>query len=188
LDADGLPVSGASVCLLGKPHLCYQMPSETYPESSSVKYEFGLEPHSERLPLVDGGSWLFFSAMFSGGGSGTLTGLAVLRFEGDSGEGRIVNLMPWVGATNVSQWAMWTLPHISKYPVLVHADFIWGQGETHFSSHLYKVEAWEFDAVADHYARAFEYKTSRKYSGGDDSPIRVLEPERAEIIKRLASR
>jgi hypothetical protein len=187
LDADGLPQSGASLCLLGKTGICYQMPSETYPESPNVTYEFGLEPQSERLPLAKGGSWVFFSAIFSGGGSGTLTRLAVLRYVSNGPNGRIENLMPWVGATNVSESAMWTLPDLSNYPVLVRADFIWGDGEVHFASHFYKVEAWKFDPGPDRYAKAFTYTTSRKYNGGDHSPIRVLGPERAEIIRRLAS-
>ena len=66
VDADGLPTSGAKLCLLAQQNICYQMPSETYP-NSAVTYQFGLEPRSERLTLVDGGSWVFFSAMFSGG-------------------------------------------------------------------------------------------------------------------------
>jgi len=188
LDADGLPVSGAKLCLIEKENICYQMPPETYPGSDSVTYEFGLDPHSERLHLADGGSWVFFSATYSGGGSGTLTRFAVLRYRGNGDTGRIVNLLPWVGATNVSDWAMWTVQAASAYPVLVRADFLWGEGETHFSKHFYKVEAWKFDPSVDRYVKAFEYRTSRKYDGGDVSPIRVLGPERPEIIRRLESK
>jgi hypothetical protein len=158
------------------------MPSKY--EDKDLTCEFGLEPHSERLTLGDGGSWVFFSAMFSGGGSGTLTRFAVLRY---TSEGKIDNLLPWVGATNVSQYAMWNLPDVSLYPVLVLADFVWGKGETHFDSHLYTVEAWMYDPNADKYVQAFEYNTSKKYSGGDSSPIRVLAPERDEILRRLKS-
>jgi hypothetical protein len=180
LDADGLPISGAKLCVLGKPDLCYQMPSQAH--DKSLTYEFGLEPRSERLSIADGGSWIFFSAVFSGGGSGTLTRFAVLRY---SDSGKIVNLLPWVGATNVSEWAMWNVSDASAYPVLVVADFVWGTGETHFDSHYYTVSTWKFDPGADHYIKAFEYKTSRKYNGGDVSPIRVLGPERQEILRRL---
>ena len=138
--------------------------------------------------MADGGSWIFFTAMFSGGGSGTLTRFAVLRFTGNAKTGRIVNLLPWVGATNVSEWAMWTVNGASVYPVLVHADFVWGEGETHFSRHFYKVEGWKFDPGADRYLKAFEYRTSRRYGGGDDSPIRVLGPEREEVIRHLRAK
>jgi len=187
LDADGFPVSGAKLCVLTKKDLCFQMPSEIYGSSEGTKYEFGLEPHYELLKLKDRGYWVFFSALFSGGGSGTLTRFAVLRYEGDNENGRIVNLLPYVAATNVSEWAIWPLPDSSAFPVLVHADFVWGKGEYHFDSHFYTVEAWVFDSNVDKYVNAFEYKTSRKYSGGDSSPIRVLRPERNEILRRLKS-
>jgi len=187
VDADGLPTSGAKLCLLAQQNICYQMPSETYP-NSAVTYQFGLEPRSERLTLVDGGSWVFFSAMFSGGGSGTLTRFAVLRYEGGGKFGQVVNPIPWVGATNVSDWAMWNVPSASAYPVFIHADFIWGDGETHFAPHFYTVEAWKFDPGTDRYTKAFDYKTGRKYVGGDDGPVRVLEPEREQIVSRLESK
>jgi hypothetical protein len=188
LDADGLPVSGAKLCVFGRQDICFQMPSGTYSNSPNVTYEFGLEPHSERLQLAEGGSWIFFSATYSGGGSGTLTRFAVLRYSGNGQTGTIVNLLPWVGATNVSDWAMWTVQGASAYPVLVHADFVWSEGEIHFGEHYYRVEAWKFDPGTDRYIRAFEYRTSRKYDGGDHSPIRVLRPEREEIIRRLLSK
>ena len=187
LDADGLPVSGAKLCVIEKENICYQMPSETYPGSDSVTYEFGLDPHSERLHLADGGSWYFFPPRIRAAAAARLHDLP----SSDTGErrtGRIVNLLPWVGATNVSEWAMWTVQAASAYPVLVHADFLWGEGETHFSRHFYKVEAWKFDPRRDRYVKAFEYRTSRKYDGGDVSPIRVLGPERQEIIRRFKSK
>jgi hypothetical protein len=183
LDADGLPASGATLCVLGRPELCFKMPSKQ--EDKDLTFEFGLEPHSERLLLADGGSWVFFTAMFSAGGSGTQTQLAVLRYKS---EGKIENLLPWVGATNVSQYAMWNLPEASSYPVLVLADFVWGEGESHFDSHFYNVSAWKFNPKIDHYSKAFEYRTTQKYSGGGEARIQVLGPERQEIIRRLESK
>lgn len=187
LDSDGFPISGAKLCVSGMQGVCYQMPSETY-SGSKVTYEFGLEPQAERLPLAGGGSWVFFSATFSGGGSGTLTRFAVLRYEGEGKTAKIVNLLPWVGATNVSEWAMWTVKGASAYPIFVHADFVWGKGETHFDSHFYTVEAWGFNQQSDRYEKVFEYQTSRKYGAGDGPPIRVLRPERAEIIRLLKTK
>jgi hypothetical protein len=187
LDSDGLPTSGAKLCVIAKPPLCYQMPSET-PAGSTVAYEFGLQPLSQRLTVPGGGSWIFFSSMFSGGGSGTLTRLAVLRYQGASNAAQIVNLMPFVAATNVSEFAMWTVPTASPYPVLVHADFVWGDGEAHFDPHFYTVEAWKFDPGKGLYGKAFQYQTSQKYSGGDSTPVRVLTPERDQIMAHLNSK
>jgi hypothetical protein len=163
------------------------MPSHTTDGHNGVTYEFGLNPRSERLSLPGGRSWVFFLSTFSGGGSGTLERLAVLRYERDGG-GKIVNLMPFVAVTNVSDRAMWTVPSASEYPILVKADFIWGEGEVHFGEHYYTVEAWRFDPGVGQYAKAFSYRTTRKYDGGDSAPVRVLAPERQEILRRLETR
>lgn len=176
----GAPTSGAKLCTVGQKNICYQMPPDVTSGPGHVTYEFGLEPRSERLSLANGGSWVFFSAMFSAGGSGTLERLAVLRYDGN---GKISNLLPYVGVSNISDRAMWTVPEVSKYPILVIADFIWGDGETHFSPHYFTVEAWRFDPRANQYAKALSYRTTKKYDC--DPSVRVLEPERQEILHRL---
>ena len=109
----------------------------------------------------------------------------MLSYEGDSDGGKIVNLMPFVGVTNVSERAMWRVPGASEYPILVDADFIWGDGEGHFEKHYYTVEAWRFDRKADRYVKVFLYRTAKKYDGGDSAPVRVLASERQEILRRL---
>jgi hypothetical protein len=177
---DGAPTSGAKLCIVGRQNICYQMQPEASSGSSKVIYEFGLEPRSERLPLAGGGSWVFFSAMFSAGGSGTLERLAVLRY---SDGGRIINLLPFIGVSNLSDRAMWTVPGASTYPILVTADFIWSDGEVHFSPHYFTVQAWRFDQKSDQYVRAFSYQTTKKYDC--DPVVRVLGPERQEILRRL---
>jgi hypothetical protein len=190
LDQDGFPISGAKLCLVVSKDRCYQMPSHTSGGSGRVTYDFGLAPHAKILPLRNGGSWAFFSAMFSGGGSGTLTRLAILRYQG-GGEGKVgvfINLLPYVAVTNVSEHAVWTVPSASPYPVLVHADFVWGSGETHFAPHYYAVDAWRFDTASDRYKKAVSYRTSKKYEGGDSGPVSVLGPERAEILRHLSTR
>jgi hypothetical protein len=189
VDQDGFPISGAKLCLADTKNICYQMPSHTAEDSGRVTYEFGLEPHAKILPLTDEGSWVFFSAEFSAGGSGTLTRLAILRYQNGEGKGdHLINLLPYIGVTNVSEHAMWTIPSASPYPVLVDAEFIWGNGETHFARHYYTVEAWRFDTTTDRYSRVVSYRTLKKYEGGDSGPISVLGPERVEILRRLSTR
>jgi hypothetical protein len=186
LDEDGFPISGAKLCLIVSEDRCYKMPSYTSNGPGGVTYEFGLEPHSKILPLINGGSWVFFSAMFSAGGSGTLTRLAILRYQSGEGKGGIlIDLLPYIGVTNVSEYATWTIPSVSPYPVLVDADFIWGSRETHFAPHHYTVQAWRFDTATDRYKKAISYRTSKKYGGGDSGSVSVLGPERAEILRRL---
>jgi hypothetical protein len=189
LDENGFPTSGAKLCLASKKGICYQMPSHTLQGSTQVTYDFGLEPRAKILPLTNGGSWAFFSSVFSAGGSGTLTRLAILRYQSSEGEdGVLTDLLPYVAVTNVSEHALWTVPSVSPYPVLVHADFIWSSGEIHFARHYYAVEVWRFDPATDRYRKAVSYRTSKKYEGGDSGPISVLGPERAEILRRLNTR
>jgi hypothetical protein len=88
------------------------MPSSKAEASDSVVYEFGLDPVSKRLPLPGGGALVFFSAQFSGGGSGTLDRLAILRYEID---GKIVNLLPFVGVTNQSDRTVWQITSVSNF-------------------------------------------------------------------------
>jgi hypothetical protein len=183
VDSDGLPVTGARLCLLKPADSCYLMPSNTGYSSGPVVYNYGLDPRAERLSLKDGGSLVFFSARFSGGGSGTLDSLAILRYE----DGRkIINLLPFVGLTNQSDRAIWSVPEASSFPILVTAEFYWMEGETHFSKHFYTVKAYRFDAQSGRYAEAFSYRTSKKYpSLNDVEQVHVLEPEREEILRRL---
>jgi hypothetical protein len=182
-DSDGLPTAGAKLCLAKPARACFQMPSKKDETSASVVYEFGLSPLSERLPLPGGGSFILFSSEFSGGGSGTLNRLAILRFELN---GKIVNLLPFVGVTNQSEHAVWQIPAASSFPVLVIADFYWMDGETHFSDHLYTVTAYRFSADKDCYVEALSYRTSKKYRGLDKvDQVHVLNSERAEILRRL---
>jgi hypothetical protein len=187
LDSDGFPTSGVKLCTKSEQPICYQMPPHQYPDSTTEFYQFGLNPQSERLPIEGGGSWIFFTGTFSGGGSGALERLAVLRLEGNGASGRIVNLLPYVAVTNVSDRAMWKVSEISPYPILVCADYIWNSGETHFGVHHFTVDAWLFDEKRDHYVKLLSYQTKRKYDGGDEGAIRVLKGERKEILGRLAA-
>ncbi len=187
VDSDGLPLSGAKLCLLEPSSSCYQMPSNTGYSSGSFVYNYGLDPRSERLSLKGGGSLVFFSAQFYGGGSGALDSLAILRYE--SG-GKIVNILPFVGVSNQSERAMWNIPEASSFPILVTADFDWDMDdETHFSKHFYTVCAYRFDSQSGQYREAFSYRTSKKYPGLDEADgVHVLNPERTEILRRLGSR
>lgn len=103
LDGDGLPTSGAKICVVEPLAPCFQMPSNGGYSEGSVVYDYGLEPKAERLPMKGGGSLVLFSAQFSGGGSGTLDSLVILRHEG---VGKIVNLLPFVGITNQGERAI----------------------------------------------------------------------------------
>lgn len=183
LDGDGLPLSGVKLCLLPGGTSCFEMPPAPLPKSKSDVYQFGLKPQSERLPLSSGGSWVFFSGMFFGGGSGMLERVALLRYRAD---GTIENLMPEVTETEMADRAMWNVPEVSAYPVFVRADYIWGDGEDHFGAHFFEVDAWEFDPTTHRYQKMFSYKTDKRYDRGEGTD-HVLSAERQEILRRLAA-
>ncbi len=181
-DANDMPLSGATLCVLPEKTRCFEMPSSPIPGDAKDRYQFALEPRSERLPLAGGGSWVFFSGMFSGGGSGMLERVAVLRYTAD---GKIENLMPEVTATDVADRAMWNVPDVSPYPVFVRADFIWGDGEDHFGRHVFGVDGWTFDPAIHQYRKVFSYRTQRRYARGADDDDHVLKAERETILSHL---
>ncbi|KVE05816.1 hypothetical protein [Burkholderia anthina] len=183
LDADGLPLSGVKLCVLPDRAPCFEMPPAPLPHSSKELYQFGLNPRSERLPIASGGSWVFFSGMFSGGGSGMLERVAVLRVGAN---GKIENLMPTVTQTETADRAMWSLPQVSPYPLFVRADYVWGKDENHFGQHFFEVDAWMFDPAANQYVKRFSYRTSKRYDRGEGAD-HVLTAERPEILRRLAA-
>ncbi|KAG8150103.1 hypothetical protein [Burkholderia catarinensis] len=182
-DADGLPLSGVKLCVLPDHAPCFEMPPAPLPDSSKALYQFGLNPRSERLPIASGGSWVFFSGMFSGGGSGMLERVAVLRYGAN---GKIENLMPKVTATEMADRAMWKVPEVSPYPLFVRADYVWGKGESHFEAHFFDVDAWVFDPATSQYEKRFSYRTTRRYDRGEGSD-HVLSAERGEILRRLTA-
>ncbi|MDN7556983.1 hypothetical protein [Burkholderia orbicola] len=183
LDADGLPLSGVKLCVLPDHAPCFEMPATLVPGSAKELYQFGLNPWSERLPIASGGSWVFLAGTFSGGGSGMLERVAVLRVGAN---GKIENLMPIVTETEMADRAMWNLPAVSPYPLFVRADYVWGKGEDHFGKHFFDVDAWAFDPAANRYAKRFSYRTSQRYDRGEGAD-HVLSAERAEILRRLAA-
>jgi hypothetical protein len=182
-DADGFPLTGASFCLESAKGDCFQMPDL---RNSDVTYQFGLEPHARNLPQTGTTPWFLFDAMFSGGGSGTLTRYAILSTD----NGHIVNLLPDVALTNASEYAIWTNLKLSPYPIVVTADFDWDMaaGETHFAKHHYFVSVWRFDPKRNVYIKALTYRTAKKYDSLDDADtINVIAPERPEILRRLTN-
>jgi hypothetical protein len=182
LDKDEIsPGTPARICLgtKGTAH-CYSPPS-------TKDYVFGLEPKAESAGKLDGQPLTLFSAMFSDGGSGTLTEYSLLTVR----KGEFVNLLPKVRLTNQSELKLWRLSEISTLPVVVTADFIWDfkAEETHFSEHRYAIEAFVFDKESGAYSQQVEYSTTGKYVGldGSDEGLSVLEGERARILAKLYS-
>lgn len=177
LDSGGLPTAPARICpgASGAEH-CYSPPSG--------RYVFGLDPRARVVGKIGGRDLVLFTATFSGGGSGTLTNLALLEEQSCD----FVNLLPTVQLTNQSEYKLWNLPDVSSAPALVTADFVWDlkAGETHFAAHRYTVNMYVFDAKLGRYMQRVGYLTASKYPGLDETDtIHVLGAERPTILDRL---
>jgi hypothetical protein len=175
VDEDGVPTGSASVCLVSKASReCYTPPQHDPP--------FGLRAEANTVPLRKGFDALLFRADAWAGGSGILTTLALLV----SREGRLVNLLPDVALTNQSEYRFWNEAAISDTALFVTADYVWGENESHFGRHRYRVTTYSFSKELQEYAIRDEYLTLKKYAGYDQAEtITVLEPEKQEVLSRL---
>jgi hypothetical protein len=177
-DSDGFPITPAQLCFVPESsEHCYTPPEQDPP--------FGLDPKSEPIQLTNGAQMLLFTAESSAGGSGSLTIFALIVDR----NGQALNLLPKVALTNQSEYAFWSLPEVSAMPVFVTADFLWADGETHFSSHQYRVRAYVYDKQAGRYVERAQFVTAKRYPGLDEvDKIRVLEPEKPELLAKLKQR
>jgi hypothetical protein len=184
LDADGLPTSGAQLCLQKQP-VCFDMPHLAAKGSPSVIYEFGLDPKVELVRVGGGGNLVLFAATYSGGGSGLLTRLSMLRYS--AAKNALEDLLPETTVSEVSNYELWQIPEMSPYPLLVTANMYWdfGEQETHFDPHRFAIRVLTYDAKTGKYRQCLSYRTARKYNSED--PI-VLKPEHAAILHRLKAR
>jgi hypothetical protein len=114
-DVDGLPTSNARLCVTGGTQ-CFALRSKQ--SDSQITYFFGLEPKAERVPVGSGGSVVFFSGTFSGGGSGILESFALLTYDAT---GTLRDLLPPVYLVDGGDRRVWNLPDISPMPVVAFA-------------------------------------------------------------------
>ena len=172
LDSDGLPTSSAKLCVHTQGRNdCYTPPSK--------EYAFGLNARAIDLKEWDG--LTIFTAEFSGGGSGTLTHIALFDLRRT---GSLSNLLPDIALSNQSEFRTWNIPQVSEMPIVATADFVWEKGESHFARHRYTISTYLYDV--NKYVRADQYVTGLKYPGLDDADkINVLESERPHILDRV---
>jgi hypothetical protein len=178
MDAAHLPSGPATVCLVSSDkERCYEPPKRDPP--------FGVDPQTRTIRLAAGHEALLFTVISTAWGSGYRQLLALLRPGPDS---RLENLLsPEVVVSELSEYEFWDEPSISEFALLVVAEAIWGEdgcceGETHFSSHRFRVTSYTFDRSSRRYGVCDRYVTARKYPS---EPIAVLEPEKGKILARL---
>jgi hypothetical protein len=174
-DEDGIPLKAARICF--SKTKCFAPPTQNPP--------FGLNPKAKEIKTSSGKRLVLFTAQSWGGGSGSLSYIALL----DPSARELSNLLPDVKITNQSDLNLWSLRSISPMPLVATADFLWEEGETHFSAHKYFVRVFLYNANENRYGLADSFTTSKKYAGLDDvDKITVLNSEKANILERLKRR
>jgi len=88
--------------------------------------------------------------------------------------------------TEQGEYRFWGEPSVSDTALLVLADYVFGDGETHFSAHSFRIDSYVFSSEVRHYQLRDEYVTSKKYPSLDEvDSITVLEQEKPEVLRRL---
>ena len=121
--------SAAKVCL--RPSgVCYIPPKRTPP--------YGFEPKAKVVNLNAKQDAILFSAVSSACGSGSLTYLALL----DIRYGQLDNLLSDITVSNQGEYKIWSERGLSDSAILLVADALWGDGETHFSRHRFRISTY----------------------------------------------
>jgi hypothetical protein len=178
MDPDGFPISAARLCMgSGSTERCYtpEPPKEPSPP-------FGLNAKAQEVKLLNGARLVLFTAESFAGGSDSLIALALVADKGD----QLINLLPAVALPIQSEYRLWKLPSISAMPIRVTAEYVWMDGEPHYAPHHYRIKSYVYDKQAERYEKRDQFATKEKYAGLDDADtVRVLEPERKNIGRRL---
>lgn len=121
---------------------------------------------------------------YSGSGWTWLWSLLILNRDG-----RWQNLFPEITSSNQSEYLFWSAPALSSYKVFTVADFIWAEGETHFSAHGYEIKSYEYCPSTSKYVLADDFATKMKFPGLDDvDKLSVIQPQMREIQAHLKNK
>ena len=177
-DEDGFePLGSASICVL------LTSTRQCYTPANKNGLAFGREPRAAVVNLGPDFDAILFRAD-SGGVSGWLRSLALVRIN-EAGGKTLKNLLPrQTVVSNQSEYDFWAEPGISSRKILVVADYQWGDGEGHYDAHRYKVSTYVYGNAGAFRLRD-EYMTRKKY---DLEMEHVLIKERDEILARLRQR
>jgi len=174
---ENVALGPATICLTSSvQQQCYTAPKHDP--------AYGLRPKAIIVQLTPSAEALLFTAVASGGGSGERNHIALLQ----PGKGRqLRNLMsPDLSMSEQGEYQFLNEPSISKMPLFIVADYVWSDGESHFSRHRFRISTYVFGPTLPNYGLRDEYVTSKKYASYDDAEkITVIQYENAEILARL---
>jgi hypothetical protein len=126
---------------------------------------------------------LFITEYHYEGGSGSLNYLTLWVYKRETKE--FVNIVPKVLFTEQGEYRLFSKEK-GVEGILVIADYVWGDGETHFSQHRYKIEIYKFVNNSKSFVLYKEYTTKSKYTSLDETDeINVIMPELKKIKKLI---
>lgn len=144
------------------------------------------DPRVKFIAITDSHEAVLFSANLNYSGSGWTWLWSLLILNRD---GLWQNLFPEITSSNQSEHLFWSSPALSSYKVFTVADFIWAEGETHFSAHRYEIKSYEYCPSTSKYFLADDFTTKQKFPGLDDADkLDVIHPMLPEIQRRLRQR
>jgi hypothetical protein len=167
--------------------VCLSPSGQCFSPSTSSKPPFGAAPTASVVRISANKDALLFTAIASGGGSGSAKMIALLGLEA----GRLADLLPDVSVSEQGQFVVWQEPTVSAYALIVTADYVWGGGEAHFTPHRYRISTYAMGAMAGggepvRYFLQDEYLTSSKHAPPDrPDGTTILDGERAEAATEM---
>jgi len=142
---------------------------------------YGLNPKVEPLKLRPGVEAFLFTAD-SGGVSEHTRRLGILIDR----NGSLVDLLTDVTiSVELGEYHLWTDASVSNSLIVTTANYVWGDGEAHYTQHRYRITTYTLGPKSDRYTLRDEFVTAAKYVLTDSTPIKVLEAEQQETLVRL---
>lgn len=94
---------------------------------------------------------------------------------------------PDLSVSELNEYRLWSEPSISSMALLVVADYVPGEGESHYGSpHRFPVATYTFNARTHRYQLRDQYLAATRYPSLDEADeIRVLEQQRPRVLARL---
>ena len=162
---------------------CFKAVAEV--NGTSYSFQFVDSLYSISLSKINDRQALVFIAKFSGGGSGSLRLVTLWSYDKEV-EG-FVNVLPIVAISEQGEYKMLPRSKNIRRDVLVTADYVWGERETHFSAHHYQIKVYRYTTTGK-FVLVGTYVTKRKYKSLDDvDKIDVIRHELENVRRNLAT-
>jgi len=130
---------------------------------------------------------VLFTAEFFGGGSGSLKLITLWSFNNK--ENNFINLLPPVAITEQGEYQFFINLKDNIGCLFIKADYIFGDDETHFSPHRYRIKIYRYSKKTNSFKFVNKYETKVKYKSLNDvDEISVIKYEKKKILDLILSK